>query len=324
MLDRDTISTTDQDAISTTDHDTAGARIIARIKELKKERNAVILAHLYQLGEIQDLADYTGDSLGLSQQAARTDAGVIVFCGVHFMAETAAILSPDKIVLLPEPQAGCPMANMVTAGRLRAKKAEKPDAVVVAYVNTSAEVKAEAEVCCTSSNAVKVVQSVDPDREIIFVPDMHLGHYAAKKAGREMTLWRGFCPTHNKLSLEDIQRARAAHPEALVMVHPECRPEVAEAADHVSSTSGMIKFASANPAREFIVGTESGILHRLKKESPDKKFYLASERMVCPNMKSITLEKVLWTLEEMENRVTVPEEIRERAVRAVDRMVEIV
>lgn len=290
------------------------------ILRLKKERKAVILSHLYQRGEIQDLADYVGDSLGLSQEAAKTDAKVIVFCGVHFMAETAAMLSPDKIVLLPEEEAGCPMANMITVQGLRELKEKHPGAVVVAYVNTSAAVKAEADICCTSSNAVKVLESVDPDREIIFVPDIHLARYAAEKAKRKVIPWKGFCPTHNWVSAEEIKRAKAEHPAARVLAHPECKEEVVALADAVSSTAGMISFAKKDEATEYIVATESGILHQLRKQLPGKSFFLASEDLVCPNMKATTLEKVLWSLQELQPRITVREDIGRRAVRALDVM----
>lgn len=293
------------------------------ILELKKSRNAVILAHLYQRPEIQEIADFCGDSLGLSQQAAKTDADVIVFCGVHFMAETAAILSPEKTVLLPEINAGCPMADMITADALRARKRECPEAVVVCYVNSSAEVKAEADICCTSANAVKVVQSVPADRPILFVPDRNLGHYVGLKAGREIIYWEGYCNTHDKLKAEDIRNAISEHPGATVMVHPECRPEVVALADQVFSTSGMIKFAAESEAREFIIGTEMGILHQLHKKCPDKQFYLASKQLVCPNMKATTLDKVKWALEEMQPRVMVPDTIREKALGAVERMLAI-
>lgn len=295
-------------------------QMMDEILRLKRERKAIILSHLYQRGEIQDLADYVGDSLGLSQEAAKTDAEVIVFCGVHFMAETAAMLSPDKIVLLPEEEAGCPMANMITVQGLRDLKEKHPNAVVVAYVNTSAAVKAEADICCTSSNAVKVLESIDPDREIIFVPDIHLARYAAQKANRKVIPWKGFCPTHNWVSTEEIKRAKADHPTAKILAHPECREEVVALADAVSSTTGMINFARKDPATEFIVVTESGILHQLRKQLPGKSFFLASEDLVCPNMKATTLEKVLWSLQELKPRITVPAPIREKAVKALDRM----
>ncbi len=294
-----------------------------QIRELKKQRNAVILAHLYQRPEVQDIADFVGDSLGLSQEAAKTDADIIVFCGVHFMAETAAILSPKKIVLLPEINAGCPMADMITAEALRAKKNEYPDAVVVCYVNSSAEVKAESDICCTSANAVKVVRSISPDKRILFVPDKNLGRYVGIKADREIIYWEGYCNTHDKLTVTDVLKAKQAHPGAVVLVHPECRPEVVALADQVSSTSGMIKFARESEAREYIVGTEMGILHQLNKQCPGKNFYLAAEKMICPNMKATTLEKVKWALEEMQPRVMVPDAIRLRALGAVERMMAI-
>ncbi len=293
------------------------------IARLKKERNAVILAHFYQRPEVQDVADFIGDSLALSQQAAKTDADVIVFCGVHFMAESASILSPDKIVVLPDEQAGCPMADMVDAVQLERKKQEYPDATVVCYVNTSAEVKAVCDVACTSANAVNVVASLPEDKPIIFVPDKNLGHYVVTQTGREMILWKGYCGTHHRLTVEDVLKTKAQHPEALVMVHPECHPEVVALADKVSSTAGMINFARENDAREFIVATEMGILHPLKKRCPDKQFYMASNKLVCPNMKKTTLDKVHQALTNLEPRVTVPEKVRKRAIRCLERMLEI-
>ena len=293
-----------------------------KILSLKKERNAVILAHNYQLGEVQDIADFVGDSLELSQNAARTDARVIVFCGVHFMAETAFILCPDKTVLLPDVNAGCPMANMITAEKLRDKKGELPGAAVVCYVNSTAEVKAESDICCTSANAVKVVESLDTN-EILFVPDQYLGHYISTKTDKKMVLWPGFCPTHLRIRPEHITQLRQEYPQAQVIVHPECRPEVIALADEVLSTGGMCRFARQTEAKEIVIGTEIGIIHRLRKENPGKKFIHASEQAVCPNMKLITLEKVLWSLEEMAPEVKVPEEIRIKAKAAVDRMLEI-
>jgi len=290
-----------------------------KILKLKKKRNAVILVHNYQLGEVQDIADFVGDSLDLSQNAAKTDADVIVFCGVHFMAETASILSPDKTVLLPDEHAGCPMANMITAPQLRAKKREHPQATVVCYINSSAEVKAESYICCTSANAVAVVESLDTN-EILFVPDQYLGHYISTKTNKKMILWPGFCPTHARIMPEYIVKLRHEYPEAKVVVHPECRPDVIALADEVLSTSGMIKFARREDAQEVIVGTEMGIIYRLKKENPGKKFIPVSEQAICPNMKLITLEKVLWSLEEMAPEVKVPEKIRLKAKAAVDRM----
>ena len=291
------------------------------ILNLKKKRKAVILAHNYQLGEIQDIADYVGDSLELSQKAAKTDAEVIVFCGVHFMAETASILCPEKVVLLPDMHAGCPMANMITAEALRQKKKEHPQATVVCYINTSAEVKAESDVCCTSANAVELVRKLDA-QEIIFVPDQYLGHYISTQTGREMILWPGFCPTHARIQPADILRQKKEHPQAEVMVHPECRPEVIELADAVLSTGGMCRYARSTAAREIVVGTEVGIIYRLRKENPGKVFIPISEQAVCPNMKLITLERVLWCLEDMTPEIKVPEEIRIRAKAAVDKMLQ--
>jgi quinolinate synthase len=293
-----------------------------KILKLKKKRNAVILAHNYQLGEIQDIADFVGDSLDLSQNAAKTDASVIVFCGVHFMAETASILCPDKTVLLPDEHAGCPMANMITAPQLRDRKREYPKATVVCYVNSSAAVKAESYICCTSANAVGVVESLDTN-EIIFVPDQYLGHYISTKTAKKMILWPGFCPTHARIMPEYIVKLRHEYPEAKVVVHPECRPDVIALADEVLSTSGMIRFARREDVQEMIVGTEMGIIYRLKKENPGKKFIPVSEQAICPNMKLITLEKVLWSLEEMAPEVKVPENIRLKAKDAVDRMLEV-
>jgi len=295
--------------------------LVEKISRLKEKINAVILVHNYQLGEVQDIADFVGDSLDLSQNAAKTDASVIVFCGVHFMAETASILCPDKTVLLPDMHAGCPMANMITAPQLRAKKKEHPKATVVCYINSSAAVKAESDVCCTSANAVGIVESLAAD-EILFVPDQYLGHYISTKTGKKMILWPGFCPTHVRILPEHITKLKHEYPEAKVVVHPECKPEVIALADEVLSTSGMINFARREDVRQMIVGTEIGIIHRLKKENPGKQFIPVSEQAICPNMKLITLEKVLWSLEEMAPVVKVPEKIRLKAKKAVDRMLE--
>ena len=298
--------------------------LVVRIKELKKERNAIILAHNYQLPEVQDIADFRGDSLELSRIAAKTDAKVIVFCGVYFMAETASILSPDKLVIMPDISAGCPMANMMSAVDLRKLKQEHPAAVVVGYVNTSAEVKAELDYCCTSTNAVAVVNALKDRKEIIFVPDKYLADYVSKKTGRKLISWHGFCPTHVKILPEDLKREKKFHPQAKVMVHPECLPSVVALADVVLSTSQMAKYAKENPAKEFIVGTESGLVYRLKQDNPVKEFYLASERAVCPNMKRTTQEKVLWALEALKDEVGVPENIRKKARLAIERMLEII
>jgi len=293
-----------------------------KLDMLKKEKRAVVLAHNYQIDEVQEAADFIGDSFALSQIAAKTEADVILFCGVHFMAESAAILSPQKKVILPEKHAGCPMADMVTVDGLRELKRKYPDAAVVTYVNSSAEVKAESDICCTSSNAVKVVQSL-PQDEIIFAPDRNLAHYVSRFTDKKIMPWQGFCNTHNKIRAEDVIKAKQAHPDAVVMVHPECRPEVVDLADEVASTSGMLEFASETPANKIIVGTEMGILYRLKRDNPGKTFYLLHQGLVCPNMKMTTLEKAVNALEKMEPIITVPDEIRVKAVRALDRMLEI-
>ena len=297
--------------------------LVEKIKELKKKRNAVILAHNYQLPEVQDVADYRGDSLELSRIAANTDAKVIVFCGVHFMAETASILSPDKKVIMPDLNSGCPMANMITAEDLRKLKREYPKAVVVGYVNTSAEVKAELDYCCTSTNAVAVVNALKDRQDIIFIPDKYLADYVSKETKRKLISWDAFCPTHVKILPEDIKKEKKFHPQAKVMVHPECLPTVVALADVVLSTSRMAKYAKETDAKEFIVGTEVGLIYRLKQDNPTKEFYPASERAVCPNMKRTTQEKILWALEELKEEVKVPEEIRIRAKKAIDRMLEI-
>ncbi|HXX59260.1 MAG TPA: quinolinate synthase NadA [Dehalococcoidales bacterium] len=298
------------------------AEIITRITQLKKQRNAVILVHNYQRPEIQDIGDFVGDSLELSQKAATVQADVIVFCGVDFMAETAYIVNPKRTVLLPEPEAGCPMAQMITAEKLIEKKKELPDVAVVCYVNSSAAVKAESDICCTSANAVKVVQSLG-DRDILFVPDQYLGQWVSQKTGKQMHLWPGFCPTHMRVLAEDILRLKKQYPGAVAVVHPECRPEAKAAADEVLSTGGMMRFARETKAKTIIIGTETGIIYRLQKENPDKKFIAVSDKVICPNMKRTTLEKVLWSLQEMEHRITVPEDIRQRALRAVQRMLDL-
>ncbi|MBN2240889.1 MAG: quinolinate synthase NadA [Dehalococcoidales bacterium] len=297
--------------------------IIEKIETLKKSRNAILLVHNYQLGEVQDIADYSGDSLELSRKAAETDADVIVFCGVHFMAETAAILNPGKTVLLPNLHSGCPMADMVTASQLRKLKAEHPKAKVVCYVNSTAEVKAESDICCTSANAVKVVESLKDAEEIIFVPDRYLGSYAAEQTGKELILWPGYCPTHARIRPRDIMERKVEHPRAKVVVHPECREETKAVADAILSTGGMVRYVRETDAPEIIVGTEIGIIHRLKKENPDKVYVPVTEQAICPNMKMIDLETVLDSLENMQYRITVPEEIRVKAKDAVDRMLEL-
>ncbi|MFA5286777.1 MAG: quinolinate synthase NadA [Candidatus Omnitrophota bacterium] len=295
-----------------------------KIKELKKKRGAIILAHNYQLPEVQDVADYRGDSLELSRIASKTDAKVIIFCGVYFMAETASILSPEKKVIMPDSNAGCPMANMLKASELKKLKGEHPKAVVVGYVNTSAEVKAELDYCCTSTNAIAIVNALRDKEEIIFVPDKYLADFVSKKTGRQLIIWNGFCPTHIRILPEDVKREKKFHPFAKVMVHPECLPQVVSIADAVLSTSQMSKFAKESEATEFIVGTEIGLIYRLKKDNPRKEFYPASERAVCPNMKRTTQEKILFALEELREEVKVSDEIRQRAKKSIDRMLEIV
>jgi len=292
-----------------------------RIHELRRDRKAVILAHNYQSPEVQDIADFVGDSLNLSMQAAQTDADMIVFCGVHFMAETAKILSPRKLVVLPDLSAGCPMADMIDAEQLRELKKEHPRAGVVCYVNTTAEVKAESDYCCTSANAERVVRKMlDRYDEIIFVPDKHLGHYVSQQVGRDFILWNGFCPTHARILPEDILKQKGLHPKALVLAHPECTSEVLRLADQILSTEGMCRYAADSPADEFIVATEVGILHRMRKLSPSKRFYPVSDSAVCPNMKRINLDKVLRSLEEKVFEITVPEEIASRARAGIEKM----
>jgi quinolinate synthase len=292
------------------------------IKALLKERNAVLLAHNYMRDEVQEIADITGDSLALSLEAAKTHADVIVFCGVHFMAESASILSPEKIVLLPRLDAGCPMADMVTAEGLKLLKEKHPGVPVVTYVNSSAAVKAESDICCTSANAVKVANSL-PEREIIFVPDRNLGRYVARFTDKTFHFWDGFCPTHERLKSDDVLRLKSEFPDALFVCHPECRPEVSALADHVCSTSGMYLYCRKSPAKRFIIGTEAGILYRLRNENPDKEFILASPGLICPNMKLASLEDILASLKTMEPVVKVPEDIRVPAKRSLDRMLAI-
>ncbi len=294
--------------------------MLEEIRSLQKERNAVILAHNYQPAEVQDIADFTGDSLELARKATDIHSEVIVFCGVHFMAETAAILNPGKTVLLPSADAGCPMADMISGEQLRALKAQHPNAKVLCYVNSTADVKAESDCCVTSANAIEVAKRFPAEQEIIFVPDRHLGSYTAEKLGRTFILWPGFCPTHARMTDAQIAAARAEHPGAPVLVHPECPKPVRDAADAVLSTGGMCRFVLGRPENAFIIGTEVGILHRLQLENPGKQFFPLQEQAICPNMKRITLEKVLWCLRDMQTVITVPEEIATRARRSIDAM----
>ena len=297
-------------------------QLLEKINKLKDIRRAVILAHNYQPGEIQDLADFCGDSLGLSIKASETDAEVIVFCGVRFMAETAAILSPEKTVLLPDKHAGCPLADMITATQLRKLKEKHPDAVVVCYVNSTAQVKAESDYCCTSANAAEVVESIPAEKKIIFVPDQHLGRFAMEKTGRELVLWPGYCATHVMISKEAVEETKAKYPEAIVMAHPECSEPVKEISDEILSTGQMLRFAGKSDAKQFIIATEKGIIHTLKKQNPEAEFIAASDRAICPNMKLISPAKIIAALEDMQYKITVPQDIRTRAKKALDRMVE--
>jgi len=298
-------------------------RLSEKINQLSKEKNAVILAHVYQRDEVQAVAHYTGDSLALSRTAVDVDADVIVLCGVRFMAETAEILNPDKIVLLPERDAGCPLADMASVEELLIKKEEYHKAAVVSYVNSSAAIKAESDICCTSSNAVKIVNSLN-EKQVIFVPDQNLGRYVTDKTNKEIILWPGFCRVHHyKIKVKDIKKVKEIHPEARIMVHPECPPRVIDLADFVGSTAQMLRYTSKCSAKEYIVGTERGLFYELKRQNPGKNFYLPSKDIICENMKKITLEKVAYSLENMCFEVTVPEEVRIKAKRALDRMLEI-
>ncbi|MBN1621264.1 MAG: quinolinate synthase NadA [Endomicrobiales bacterium] len=297
-------------------------RLIDKILDLKKKRNAIFLVHNYQPPEIQNIADILGDSLDLSRKAKESSAKTIVFCGVHFMAETASILCPDKEVLLPELAAGCPMADMVTGKKLRDLKKKHPGVPVVCYINTTAEVKAESDICCTSANAVKIVNSIDADK-IIFVPDKNLGHYVSTKTKKDIILWDGYCPVHVAISARHVLDAKKKHPNAEVLAHPECTPDVVDLADKILSTTGICAYAKESKNKEFIIGTELGIIYRLKKENPDKSFYPASESAVCQNMKKITLEKILWALEDMKFKVTVEENISKKAIGCIDKMLKL-
>lgn len=290
------------------------------INALKKKHNAVILAHNYQIGEVQDIADFVGDSLELAQKASDIQADVIVFCGVHFMAETAAILNPQKTVLLPDPHAGCPMADMISGEQLRELKQQHPDAKVLCYVNSTAEVKAESDCCVTSANAVAIASRFDATQSIIFVPDRHLGAYTAEQLQREFIIWPGFCPTHARFTAEQVAQARRTDPEVVVLVHPESPKPVRDVADAVLSTGGMCRYATTSPATNFVIGTEVGILHRLRKENPDKNFHPLHEQATCPNMKKINLEKVLWSLRDMQNVIKVPEAMAQAALGSIQAM----
>ena len=298
--------------------------IIRQINELKAACGAVILAHNYVRGEVQDIADFVGDSLALSIQAKKVQAPVIVFCGVRFMAETAKILSPDSEVLLPAPDAGCPMADMAAPEEVAKYREAHPDAVFVAYVNTTAAVKALVDICCTSANADKVLRTIPADREVLFLPDQNLGANTAAKLGRQLALWPGFCPTHNRIHPDEVRRIKAQYPEAKLIVHPECLPAVVELADAALSTGGMVKYVKESDAKEFIIGTENGILHQLALQNPDKRLIPLEPLPTCPNMKKVTLENVLHCLEVHEAKVELPKELMDRARLPIERMLEIV
>jgi quinolinate synthase len=296
--------------------------IAEEIKKLKEEKNAIILAHFYTRREVQEVADFVGDSLSLCKAAVNSKADVIVFAGVHFMAESASILSPEKLVLLPVPDAGCPMADMVTVKALREEKEKHPDAAAVCYVNSSAAVKAESDICCTSANAVNVVNSIE-NREIIFVPDKNLGAFVSLHTDKKIHLWPGFCHVHDNISEDEIKNLKNRFPYAEFLAHPECRPEVLRLADHILSTTGIVKQVEKSGSGEFIIGTEKELLEKLKQKYLDKKFYPPSEKARCYNMKKITLESILNSLENMEYEVIVPEHVRAKAKKALDRMIEI-
>jgi quinolinate synthase len=302
----------------------AATELVGRINRLRQERRAFILAHNYQAPEVQDIADFVGDSLAMARAAARAQADVILVCGVHFMAETAKLLNPDRTVLEPDPHAGCPMADMVTPRELADAKARHPDAAVVAYVNSSAAVKAMSDICCTSANAVEVVESIPRSRPVLFVPDESLGEYVAEKTGRtNIILWPGFCPTHHRIMPEHIEARRREHPDAEVLAHPECTRPVRELADFVCSTSQIIKRVAVSPKRTFIIATELGVCHTLRRRSPDKTIVEVTRLADCPNMKLSTLEKVLWSLEDLVHPVTVPGDVASAARRAIEKMLAI-
>lgn len=294
--------------------------LIDNILKLKYAKDAIILAHNYQIEEIQDIADFVGDSLQLSIEASKVKNQLIVFCGVYFMAETAKIISPSKKVIMPDKNSGCPMADMISKPQLENLKKEHPGAIVVCYVNSSASVKALSDICCTSSNAVKVVNSIPKDKKIIFIPDKYLGSYVQNQTGREMILWNGYCPTHLMITVKSIIALKKEHLNALTIVHPECTPDVIAIADKVASTGGMLNFVKQSDKKEFIIGTEIGIIHRLKKENPDKIFYPASKQAICPNMKLTNLEKLLWALEEEKYEIKLPGDVISGAHAAIEKM----
>ncbi len=294
-----------------------------RFLQLKKERSAYVIAHYYQRPEVQDVADFVGDSYTMALAARDTSAEIVLVAGVDFMAETAYILSPDKMILTPEPQATCPMANEITAEKVREYKRKFPDTIVVCYVNTPAEVKAESDVCCTSSNAVRIIQKLPLDARILFIPDPHLGFHVGRQLNRPIELFDSVCPTHEQVRVDELKELIQKHPEAKVLVHPECSPEVVDLADFAGSTKGIIDYASSSDANQFIIGTEMGILHPLRLANPDKEFILATKKLICPDMKSITMDKMVDSLENLETRVHVEETVRVRALVALEKMIEL-
>lgn len=297
--------------------------LIYNIAEMKKQRNAVIVAHNYQIDDVQEIADIVGDSFALSRYCASSPYEVIVFCGVHFMAESAKLLSPEKTVLLPEIDAGCPMAEMVTAEALREEKKKYPDAAVVCYINSTAEVKAESDICCTSSNALKVIRSIKQE-EIIFVPDCNLGSYVAKMVPeKKIILWKGFCATHHRIKTEDVKKVRELHPDAVLLVHPECKPEIVDLADFAGSTKQIIDYAASSSAKKFIIGTEMGVMYKLKKDNPEKQFYLLSPGLVCPNMKKTNLQSIYEALRDLKYNIVLDEKLSIRAKLPLERMLQV-
>ncbi len=296
--------------------------IVEKIRELQKKRNAIILAHNYQIDEVQEIADFVGDSLELARTASKTNADIIIFCGVHFMAETAAILNPQRTVLIPDPTAGCPLADMITAEQLQKLKKKHPSAAVVVYVNSSAEVKSEADICCTSSNAIDIVNSLKQTK-VFFAPDKNLGRYVSSFTTKELILWEGYCPTHARLTREDVLAAKAHHPDAIFMAHPECSPEVLALADYVFSTGGMFKHVPELAVKKIIIGTEYGMIYRLQKQNPNKQFFVANPKLICPNMKKITLEKIKDCLENNKYIIKVAEDIRLRAEKSIQNMLKL-
>jgi quinolinate synthase len=309
----------EMEALALERRDQQNRELKEQILRLKEEKNAIILAHYYQRDEVQEVADFRGDSFLLAQKAASTDAEVIVFCGVHFMGESAKILAPNKTVVIPDERAGCPMADMVSADGLRALKRQHPNAAVVAYINTSAEVKAETDICCTSANAVQVVNSVDAD-EIIWVPDKNLGNYVSKFTNKKMILWEGYCNTHDMLTVKDVIDMRERYPQAEFVVHPECRPEVVKLGDFVGSTTAILKYCKESSAKEFIVGTEDGVGYQLRLDSPEKVFHFATKYLVCPNMKVNNLKKVAQCLKTLSPEIYVPPQVADKARQSLERM----